>query len=63
MDDDGLSVADTDEDLERSDFTMQHDYAMSEREDAITEMWEAYADQVRDPWTGGWIGCSVRGGG
>ena len=48
MDDDGLSVADTDKDSERSDFTMQHDYAM--KEDAIIERLEAYADQVRDPW-------------
>ena len=63
MDDDGLSVADTDEDSERSDVTMQHEYAMNEREDAIIEMLEAYADYVRDPWTGGWIRCSVRGDG
>ena len=53
MDDDGLSVADTDEDSERSDFTMQHDAAIE----------RLYADYVRDPWTGGWIRCSVRGDG
>ena len=42
MDDDGLSVADTDEDSERSDVTMQHD--------DMIERLEAYANQVRDPW-------------
>jgi hypothetical protein len=57
MDDDDsrLSTADTEEDEEQLVFIMQHDYAMSEREDAITEMLEAYDNFVRDPWTGGWV--------